>query len=1231
MPSTFPDKTIAGKYAILTEIGRGGMGVVYKARDTRLRRDVALKFLPAELTQDKEAKKRFIREAQAAAALDHSNICTVYEVNDFEGKNFIVMSYIEGQSLKDRLEDGPLEIDEAKDIIFQAAEGLKEAHEKGVVHRDIKPANIMLTKKGQVKITDFGLAKLSWGADLTKTSMIMGTLAYMSPEQAKGEKVDHRTDIWSLGAMLYEMLTGERPFKKDHEQALIFSILNDDPKSVSSLRSDIPIHIEDVIHIALEKDASKRFQSTDEFIKNLKSPPAISHPKSGKSIAVLPFTNMSADPEQEYFCDGMAEEIINSLTNIKDLRVAARTSSFSFKGKDVDIREIGRKLNVEKVLEGSVRKSGSRLRITAQLINVEDGYHLWSERFDRDMDDVFEIQDEITLAIVAVLRAKLLKDEKVALLKQSTENKEAYNLYLKGRHFMSRLTAEGWNKAIDLFEEAIKKDPGFALAYADLTESYVNLCWGLGICPPKDSMKKAKKAAEKAVELDPDLADAQKAAAIIKGWYDWDLLGAKQCFKRALELSPNSPSIHLWYGLFLTYFEHDLHEAFKELKKAEELDPLDLIIKNHLIIQYFWLQDMEKAQEVVQDILSLDPHNAFDHHLFADCYDIQGNIEKAIAQMKEAIRLGGRAINNIGELAQLYVQAGKTKDALEIVRELEDRAQNTSAAFFFIAGIYARLGDKEKAFEFLERAYEEKDLGLLWGSLYFTRLEGYSEIAEDPRWSHILKKMGLSHLAPIREGQKNSDTAENQSPEYEKSIVVLPFDDVSPDKDNEYFSDGLTEEIISDLSKIQDLRVISRTSTMMLKGTRRSMQTIARELGVQYVLEGSVRKAGNNLRITAQLIDASNDAHLWAEKYSGTLDEIFEIQEKVSRAIVDALKMKLTPDEEKKMTERLIDHPQAYELYLKAREELYTFSEESLERALDYVQKALKITGDNVLIFSVFGHIYFQFYNMGIRIENKYLDLASSYAHKIVEIDPNSPKACSLLGPIKYKEGNVQEAVRQLKKALVLDPSDYEALGWIVYMYGDAGKTDIAYPLSSKLRKVEPLNPNSQWGYGWLRTVDGSFEMAKDVYRQMYKMDTRNPLSQMSYGVALAYTDEMTEAYSLFDQIIQDDPESFYASLASFYTYGLKKNVLKARNSTNKEMMATCEKDEYYSLRMAEGFSLIDDKNEAIKWLENSVNRGLICYPFLNKYNPFLKNIRGEERFKKLMKRVKREWENFEV
>jgi len=578
--------TVISHYKIIKKIGSGGMGVVYKAQDTKLKRTVALKFLRPQALGSEEEKTRFVHEAQAAAALDHPNICTVYEIDEAEGHTFISMACIEGQSLKDRIASAPLKLDEVIDIAIQVASGLQEAHEKGIIHRDIKSANIMLTEKGQTKIMDFGLAKLAGGMQLTKTGTTMGTVAYMSPEQARGEEVDHQTDIWSLGVVLYEMVTGQMPFKGEHEQAVIYSILNSDPQPITGLRTGVPMELDRVIAKILGKSADERYPHINDILVDLRSlrktlesealKDQDATTKTHPSIAVLPFTNLSVDKEQEYFCDGMAEEIISALTHVEGLHIVARTSAFAFKGEKLDVREIGKRLNVGTVLEGSVRKAGNRLRISAQLINVADGYHLWSEKYDRDMEDIFAIQDEISLAIVDKLKVKLLGEEKAALVKRYTDNLEAYSLYLKGRYHWSKRTPEGIKKAIQHFKQVIEKDPNYALAHAGLADCY-SMLEQARVLPAKEAFPKAKAAVTKALEIDETLAEAHTSLAFVRWYYDWDWAGAEKEFLRAIELNPNYPTGHQWYAVYLAEMGRPA-EAISEIKKAQELDPLLVII-----------------------------------------------------------------------------------------------------------------------------------------------------------------------------------------------------------------------------------------------------------------------------------------------------------------------------------------------------------------------------------------------------------------------------------------------------------------------------------------------------------------------------------------------------------------------------------------------------------------------------------------------------------------------------
>jgi len=740
-------KTIS-HYRIQEKIGEGGMGVVYKAEDTKLKRTVALKFLPPEWTRDQEAKQRFIQEGQAAAALDHPNICTIYEIDEAEGRTFIAMAYIEGQSLKERLASGPLDINGAINIITQVAEGLKKAHFKGIIHRDIKPANIMLTEEGLAKIMDFGLAKLEWGVDLTKTATIMGTAAYMSPEQAKGQDVDHRTDIWSLGAMLYEMLSGARPFKSEHDQAVFYSILHEDPEPIRKIKEYIPDKLEKIILRTLEKNPQSRYADMSEMLTELKEirqkPVSISSEKP--SIAVLPFVNMSADPENEYFSDGLAEELINALTNVKDLHVVARTSSFAFKGEKVDIREIGQKLNVKTLLEGSVRKAGNQVRITAQLIKVEDGYHLWSDRFDRNMEDIFAIQDEITEKIVENLKTTLDLPTHIQDRRQDV-NLEAYDLYLKGRYFWNKFSPQWVNKAMDYYNQAITKDPDFALPYTALAEASVMFSTGFDLLPSRDAMPKARAAATKALGLDRGLAEAHVALGLVATCYDWDRTVAKEHFQKALELNPNSAMVHQYIEYYLTFLENEFQEGIAHLESAQELDPLNLFIKTRLAFMYYYLWDFDRSLDMTKDIVKSDPSFPVVYICLMDVYGQMGMYDEAIAAGEKMLALGARATGTLGVLGAYYSRADQKEKSMEMLSELKERSERGYVSSFWMATVYHFLGDKDKAFEWFEKAYDEQDGNLI----FITAPPPFKSLWPDPRYKSLLKKMGLTNIIKKQE------------------------------------------------------------------------------------------------------------------------------------------------------------------------------------------------------------------------------------------------------------------------------------------------------------------------------------------------------------------------------------------------------------------------------------------------------------------------------------------------
>jgi serine/threonine protein kinase/Flp pilus assembly protein TadD len=705
-------------YKILEKLGEGGMGVVYKAEDTKLKRIVALKFLSPQAVGTEDDKTRFIQEAQAAASLNHPNICTVHEIDEYEDRSFIAMECIEGESLKAKIKSGLLRVDEAVEIAVEVAEGLQESHSKGIIHRDIKSANIMLTAAGRVKVMDFGLAKSLGRTQLTRSGTAVGTVAYMSPEQGRGDAVDHRTDIWSLGIVLYEMLTGELPFKSDYEQATIYRIINEEPPSIRSWRSDVPKKLEQIIEKALAKSTEERYESAELFAAALRELEGRTAPKSKDddstrekySIAVLPFVDMSPDKDQEYFCDGLAEELINALTHVKPLRVAARTSAFSLKGGKYHVREIGEKLRVDTVLEGSIRKAGNKLRITAQLVSAADGYHLWSEKYDRTLEDIFAIQDEISLAIVDKLKIELLGEEASRLVKRGTENLEAYDLYVRGRFFWEK-RGEGLKRAIEYFNQAIAKDPKYVAPYAGIADSYTLLAF-YGFLPSHDAMPKARQNAQKALELDDTIADAHNALAYIHLFYDWDFAKAEQEFKRAIELNPAYTPAHYWYASMLTLADRS-GEALRENERAIATDPLS--VQAHT--RYGW--DLLGARQFKQSIerlnraLELNPDYMLAHWLLGCNYYMLSRYEDALTELEKAVTLSGRNPWMLSTLGSVYGRLGKTSEARKVLSELIDRTEREYVQALYFAYLYIELGEIDEALAWLEKSFEARDLYLI--------------------------------------------------------------------------------------------------------------------------------------------------------------------------------------------------------------------------------------------------------------------------------------------------------------------------------------------------------------------------------------------------------------------------------------------------------------------------------------------------------------------------------------
>jgi len=754
--------TKLGNYEIESLLGRGGMGVVYKALQLSLNRHVAVKILPPALSNDPSFATRFQREAQALAQLQHRNIVHVYDVGKEEDLHFFSMEYIDGKTLDEVLkEKGRLDSDEAVRIISQAAQGIEDAHRKGIIHRDIKPSNIILDKFGNVKVMDFGLARITADQSRpTKSGDLLGTLDYMSPEQCRGEDLDERTDIYSLGVVLYEMLTGKRPFDAPNEAALIHKIISGLFPIVTYHAQDIPRDLASAVLKAMANYKKHRFSNISEFLSEILNPSYASTSfvpnvdRASPSIAVLPFVNMSTDTAQDYFCDGLAEELINALAQLEDLRVIARTSAFSFKGKGVKIDDIGKALGVSTVLEGSVRKADNRIRVTAQLVDTTDSHHLWSERYDFEIGDVFAIQDEITLAIVDKLTPRLLGDHKARIAGRRAVEPEVYNLYLRGRRKWSKRTAESLEIAVEYFEQAIARNPEYAPAYAGLGDSYIGLAL-YGAVAPGEVIPKAKENAIRALEeyfeeASPSWTDRfrkrgsgrktphQQAQeyifeygtlfadeAILRGetgMYDchalFPVLGtmrptdafprAGKAIMKALEIDSDLADAHASLGIIKEFYEWDWESAEKEFRRAIELAPGNAYL--HLRFAMFLMRDASfvEALEEIRRALELDPlslaTNAFEGLIlyYARQYD------RAAIALHKTIKMNPKFPLAHGYLGGVYAQQQRYKDALAEYTKEKDINQGLSMLFeILMATVYARMGKPNRARDLLHMLGEK--------------------------------------------------------------------------------------------------------------------------------------------------------------------------------------------------------------------------------------------------------------------------------------------------------------------------------------------------------------------------------------------------------------------------------------------------------------------------------------------------------------------------------------------
>jgi serine/threonine protein kinase/tetratricopeptide (TPR) repeat protein len=782
--------TRLGPYEVLSLLGIGGMGEVYRGRDPRIGREVAIKVLPESFSKDADRLRRFEKEARSAGVLNHPNVLVVYDVGEHGGSPYIVSELLEGQTLRERLGQGPLPGLEAIAYGVQIAHGLAAAHEKGVVHRDLKPENLFLTLDGRVKILDFGLAKLTQpemaaaeaaeGATLsaaTESGVTLGTVGYMSPEQVRGLPADARSDIFSLGAVLYEMATGKRAFRGISPAETMSMILKEQPPAVGDANPVAPPGLDRVVRRCLEKEPARRFQSATDIAFALAdgstetaAPRALRRPAFRparlvplaavallaiglllwrrpprptvgggptrfSSLAVLPLQNLSHDPEQEYFSDGMTEALISRLAQVGALRVISRTSTMLYKGTNKPLRQIARELNVDGIIEGSVMRSGERVRVTAQLIDARKDEHLWAKDYERELRDVLGLQAEVAQAIAQEVHAKLNPGEEARLARSRRVVPEAQEAYLKGRYYLGQGTEDAIGKAIAHFNEAIAKDPLDARAYAGLADSYSAL--RSIYRAPREVMPKAKAAAQKAVELDDTLAEGHVSLAFARMFYDFDWPGAEREFRRAIDLNPSLAEAHDGLAQYLMANER-YDEAIAEVERAKRLDPLSPIILGDASWVYYGARRYDKALQVAREWVEMNPSSPWAHTYLGLALEKTGKIDEAIRELERAAGMD-RSVTILEWLGGAYAVAGRTHDANRILAELTGRAGQRYVCPYEIATVYVGLGRKDAAFEWLRKGVEEHADCMPW-------IKADSKIDPlrgDPRYTDILRGVGF--------------------------------------------------------------------------------------------------------------------------------------------------------------------------------------------------------------------------------------------------------------------------------------------------------------------------------------------------------------------------------------------------------------------------------------------------------------------------------------------------------
>jgi eukaryotic-like serine/threonine-protein kinase len=1273
-----------GAYKVVREIGRGGMGAVYLAEraDNAFQKRVAIKIIKRGMDTD-FILRRFRRERQILAALDHPNIARLLDGGATDtGQPYFVMEYIEGQPLYDYCDARRLNLSERLRLFCQVCVAVEHAHQHGVIHRDIKPSNILISASGIPKLFDFGIAKLlnpeiaSDTSPQTATAMRMMTVEYASPEQVEGLPVTALSDVYSLGVLLYELLTGHRPYRFRSrllsEMARVISEEEPEPPSIAVGRSDnlLPVahvdrgaitighacelraetrggltrelsgNLDRVALKALRKEPAERYQSAaalrEDIVRHMEGRPisapfyftavASSQPvpaanpqgAATKTIAVLPLKILNlgavaADTGDKFMSVGLADALITRLSGVRSLAVRPTSAVLRYGDESVDPLQAGRELAVDFVLDGRIKIAGDRIRVSLQLLNIESGTSIWASQFDERYTDALELEDSITAKVADALLPELTEDERQQLKKRGTDNPQAFDAYLRGRYFWNQFTPESLTKVIGSFQTAIALDPNYALPHVGVADFYNWACI-YGLMPSSACYAEARTAAMRALELDDQLGEAYAALGLIAE-SEWDWAESERLYQRALELSPNYAHAHEWYASLLVG-NGRFEEGMKEMKRAEELDPLNPRTMTLAAWTMYQARLLAEAFAKSQQIVELNRNYPQGYLQLGNCLEQMGHAEEALAALRQCVALMQDSALTKYLFCYALVGAGRPDEAREVLNDLKRMAATEYVKPYFMALAHAALDERDAAFEWFEKAFDERDPWITW----FGTEPKLEPLHSDPRFIELLRRtknpIARRHAVGVGREQQQPNTGS------EKTIAVLPLKllgaSQSADTGDEYLGIGLADALITRLSNVRRF-IVRPTSSVLRYNNHADAFRAGKELGVEFVLDGTIRRIDERIRVTAQLLSVNEGSTRWAERFDGKLADVLELEDSISEKIVESLVPRLTNDTRRRLEKRATNSAGAYEAYLRGRFHWNTFTEEGFSKAIAYFNQAIALDPLYATAYAALAEYYSWLAIFGVMPPAECLSKARAAAGRAVELDDQLAEAHTALGFILLiHEAQWQVAELHHRRALELNPNYATARAWYADHLATEGRFEEADAQSRRARELDPLNPFNSYNQAWCLYQARRFEESIERSRDLIRSDPHYAPAYFGLSWALRRIGASEEAIDAARKAVETggDTPLFLATLGCAYAEAgheaQARNVLVWLNELAAERFVSPYHRAFIHLRLGE-------RDASLELLEQSIAVGDPWFVWLGT-EPQLDPLRADPRFQELLR-----------